>query len=172
MCSLPVTGDTADLWVSTLHPLALLNSRIRFRGCLLLFACFCSCLGIFCVDCRYILSEFLKGNRAESFQNKSFWELPWLLLFSGSVASDSLRPHGLQHARPPCPRVLESAQTHVHWVSDAIWPSHPLSSPSPPALSLYQHQGLFKWLGYLYQVAKVLELHNQSPKWIFRVDIL
>ena len=85
MCSLPVTGDTADLWVSTLHPLALLNSRIRFRGCLLLFACFCSCLGIFCVDCRYILSEFLKGNRVESFQNKSFWELPWLLLFSGSV---------------------------------------------------------------------------------------
>ena len=38
------------------------------------------------------------------------------------------------------------AQTHIHWVSDAIWPSHPLSSPSPPALNLFQHQGLFLWI--------------------------
>ena len=41
----------------------------------------------------------------------------------------------------------ESTQTHVHWVGDAIQPSHPLSSPSPPALNLSQHQGLFKWKG-------------------------
>ena len=40
---------------------------------------------------------------------------------------------------------LELAQTHVHWVSDAIQPSHPLSSPSPPAFNLSQHQGLFQW---------------------------
>ena len=40
----------------------------------------------------------------------------------------------------------ESTQTHIHWVSEAIQPSHPLSSPSPPALSLSQHQGLFKWV--------------------------
>ena len=40
----------------------------------------------------------------------------------------------------------EFTQTHVHWVSDAIQPSHPLSSPSPPALNLSQHQGLFKWV--------------------------
>ena len=43
----------------------------------------------------------------------------------------------------------ESTQTHVHWVSDAIQLSHPLSSPSPPALNLSQHQGLFKWVLYL-----------------------
>ena len=57
----------------------------------------------------------------------------------------------------------ESAQTHVHWVSDAIQLSHPLSSPSPPALSLSQHQGLFQWVGSSHQVAKVLELqlHHQ-----------
>ena len=41
---------------------------------------------------------------------------------------------------------LELAQTHVHWVGDAIQPSHPLSSPSPPAFNLSQHQGLFKWV--------------------------
>ena len=48
-------------------------------------------------------------------------------------------------------------QTHVHRVSDAIQPSHPLSSPSPPALNLSQHQGLFKWVSSSYRVAKVLE---------------
>ena len=51
----------------------------------------------------------------------------------------------------------EPTQTHVHWVSDAIQPSHPLLPPSPPALSLSQHQGLFKWVRSLHQVAKVLE---------------
>ena len=62
--------------------------------------------------------------------------------FSRSVVSDSLRPHEPQHARPPCPSQLpESTQTHVHPVSDAIQPSHPLSSPFPHALSLSQHQG-------------------------------
>ena len=51
----------------------------------------------------------------------------------------------------------ELAQTHVHWVSDAIQPSHPLSPPSPPAFNLSQHQGLFQWVSSLHQVAKVLE---------------
>ena len=55
----------------------------------------------------------------------------------------------------------ESTQTHVHWASDAIQPSHPLSSPSPPALSLSQHQGLFKWVNSLHQLAKVLEFQLQ-----------
>ena len=55
-------------------------------------------------------------------------------------------------------------QTHVHWVSDAFQPSHPLSSPSPPALNLSQQQGLFKWVSSSHQVAKVLEfpLQHQS----------
>ena len=66
--------------------------------------------------------------------------------FSHSVVSDSLRPHESQHARPPVHHQLpESTQTHVHWVGDAIQPSHPLWSPSP-ALDLSQHQGLFKWV--------------------------
>ena len=68
----------------------------------------------------------------------------------------------------------EFTQTHVHWVSDAIQPSHPLSSPSPPVFNLSQHQGLFKWVGSSHQVAKVLEfqLHHHSFHWIFRTDFL
>ena len=60
-------------------------------------------------------------------------------------------------------QLLESTQTHVHWVCDAIQPYHPLSSPSP-AFNLSQNQGLFKWVSSLYQVAKLLEfqLQNQS----------
>ena len=63
----------------------------------------------------------------------------------------------------------ESTQTHVHWVGDAIQPSHSLSSPSPPALSLSRHQGLFKWVSSSHQVAKLLEfqLQHQSFQWIF-----
>ena len=68
----------------------------------------------------------------------------------------------------------EFTQTHVHRVSDAIQPSHPLSSPSPPALNLFHHQGLFKWVSSSHQVAKVLEfqLQHQSFQWIFRTDFL
>ena len=58
-------------------------------------------------------------------------------------------------------QLLEVAQTHVHWVSDAIQPFHPLSSPSPPTFSLSQHQGLFQWVSTSHQVAKVLELQLQ-----------
>ena len=68
----------------------------------------------------------------------------------------------------------EFAQTHIYWVGDAIQPSHPLSSPSPPALSFSQHQGLFQWAGSLHLVAKVLELQlqPQALQWIFWVDFL
>ena len=74
---------------------------------------------------------------------------------------------------PVLHKLPESAQTHVHWVSDATWPSHPLSSSSF-AFNLSQHQGLFQWVSYSCQVAKVLELwlQNQSFHWIFRVDFL
>ena len=63
----------------------------------------------------------------------------------------------------------EFTQTHVHRVSDAIQPSHPLSSPSPPALNPSQHQSLFQWVNSLHEVAKVLEfqLQHQSFQWIF-----
>ena len=68
----------------------------------------------------------------------------------------------------------ELAQTHVHWVGDAIQPSHPLLSPSPSALNLSQHQGLFQWVSSSHQVAEVLELQlqHQSFQWLFRTDFL
>ena len=56
----------------------------------------------------------------------------------------------------------EVTETHIHWVCDAIQPSHPLSSPSPPAFNLSQHQGLFKWVSSSNQVAKVLQNANKK----------
>ena len=60
------------------------------------------------------------------------------------------------------PHLQEFAQTHVYRVGDVIQPSHPLSSPSPPALNLFQHQGLFQWVSSSHQVAKVLEFQHRS----------
>ena len=70
--------------------------------------------------------------------------------------------------------LLEVTQTHVHQVGDAIEPSYSLSSPSPPAFNLSQHQGLFQWVSSSHQVAKVLELQpqNLSLEWIVRIDFL
>ena len=66
-------------------------------------------------------------------------------------------------------QLLELAQTHVHPVGDAIQPSHPLSSPSPLAINLSQHQGLSQWVSSSHQVAKVLDfqLQHQSFQRIF-----
>ena len=74
----------------------------------------------------------------------------------------------LYHQLPELP------QTHAHQVSDAIQPSHPLSSPSPPAFNLSQPRGLFQWVSSSHQVTKLLELQlqHQSFQWIFRADFL
>ena len=71
-------------------------------------------------------------------------------------------------------KLPELVQTLVCWASDATQPSHPLTSPSPPACNLSQHQGLFQWVRSSHQVAKVLEfqLQHQSFQWIFRTDFL
>ena len=81
----------------------------------------------------------------------------------------------MDHSMPGLPvhhQLLESTQTHVHWVSDAIQPSHLLSSPSLPTFNLSQHQGLFKWVSSSHQVAKVLEsqLQHQSFQWKLSQD--
>ena len=71
-------------------------------------------------------------------------------------------------------QLLEFTQTYVHWVGDAIQPSHPQSSLSPPALNLSQHQGLFQWVSSSHQVAKVLkfQLQHHSFQWTLRTDLL
>ena len=95
------------------------------------------------------------------YASKYTWGLS-SVQFSRSVVSDSLWPHESQHARPPCPSpTLEFTQTHVHRGSDAIQPSHPLSSPSPPAFNPSQHQSLFQWVNSSHEVAKVLEFQLQ-----------
>ena len=68
----------------------------------------------------------------------------------------------------------ELARNHVHWIGDAIQPSHPLSPPSPLAFNLSHHKGLFQWVSSSHQVAKLLELQpqHQSFQWIFRADFL
>ena len=88
----------------------------------------------------------------------------------------------MNHSTPALPvhhQLPESNQTHVHWVGDTIQPSYPLLFPSPPALNLSQHQGLFQWVSSLHQVAKVLDfqLQHQSFQWTpelisFRMDCL
>ena len=71
-------------------------------------------------------------------------------------------------------QLKEFTQTHVHWVSDATQPSHPLSSPSLHTFKLSQHQSLFKWGSSSHQVAKVLELQlqHQSLQWTLRTGHL
>ena len=82
--------------------------------------------------------------------------------FSSSAMSNSLRPHGLQHARIPYPfQLLEHTQTHVHWVSDVIQTSHPMSSLTPPNFKHSHHQSFFKCVRSLHQVPKVLEFQLQ-----------
>ena len=90
--------------------------------------------------------------------------------FSPSVMSDSLRPHGLQHARPPYP----SPTPRVYSNSLNPWCHPTISSPvvPSPAFNLSQHQGLFQWVSSSDQVAKVLEFQHQSFQWIFRTDFL
>ena len=91
---------------------------------------------------------------------------------SPSVVSNSLQPHGLQHASLPVHHQLpELTETHIHQVGDAIQPSHALSAPSPLAFNLSQHQGRFKWVSSSHRMAKVLEfqLQHQSFQRIFRL---
>ena len=83
----------------------------------------------------------------------------------------------MNHSTPGLPvhhKLLEITQIHAHQVGDAIQPSHPLSSPSPPAPSPSQHQGLFQWVNSSHEVAKVLEfqLQHQSFQWTPRTDLL
>ena len=75
---------------------------------------------------------------------------------------------------PVLNQLPELGQIHVLWVSDAIQPSHPLSSPSLSTFNLSQHQDLFQWVSSSHQVAKILEiqLQHQSFQWILRVDFL
>ena len=116
--------------------------------------------------------HFTREDRWQIHENMLYIIVYSLLLSSRSVVSDSLWPMDCSTPGFPVPHHLpEFAQNHVHWVSDAIQPSRPLSPPSP-ALNLFQHQDLFQWVSSSHKVAKVLELWHQCFQWIFRVDFL
>ena len=95
------------------------------------------------------------------------------LLFSRSVTSDSVTAWTTACQASLSLTISKFAQIHVHWVGDAIQPSH-LLLPTSPVFNLSQHQGFFHWVGSLHQVAKVVELQlqRQSFQLIFRTDFL
>ena len=128
-----------------------------------LCVCVCACM------CVYV------GINVWTAKRLYIYIMEYSVQFSPSVMSDSLWPHGLQHARPPCPSPIPGVNSNScpsnRWCHK---PSHPLSSPSPPTFNLSQHQGLFQWVSSSHQVAKVLEfqLQHQPFQWIFRTDFL
>ena len=112
---------------------------------------FCYCLSMYFLLKKYLFRSSRFSSAAQSCPNH--WD-----------PTECSTPGLSVHLQLP-----EFTQTYVHWVCDAIQPSHPLSSPSPPAFNLSQHQGLFQWVSSSHQVAKVLEfqLQHQSFQWIF-----
>ena len=132
--------------------------------------------------CTYIRQVIVKTKREGKLNKIQFYKMERFFKLSGDQFSSvtQLCPalcNPMDYSTPRLPvhhQPLELTQTHVHWVNDAIEPSHPLSSPSPPNFNLSQHQGLFRWVSSSHQVAKVLEfqLQHQSFQWIFRTDLL
>ena len=99
------------------------------------------------------------------------------LQFSSVTQSCPTLCNPMNHSMPGLPvhqQLPEFTQTHVHWVGNAVQPSHPLSSPSPPAPNSSQYQSIFQWVNSSHEVAKVLEfqLQHQSFQWTPRTGLL
>ena len=140
--------------------------------CLYVFFLGFTLSGTLCTSCTWLTISFpmlgnvsavISSNISRSFLSLlSFWD-PYnanvgafnvvqrslsSVQFSRSVVSDSLQPHEPQHASPPCPSPTPRVYPNSCPLSRWCYPTHPLSSPSPPALNLSQHQGLFKWVSF------------------------
>ena len=129
---------------------------------------------------HFLFCLFFFFKKGRSYSVAPCWEQEYFCKQNHYTESVQL-VHPLSHVwlfeTPGLPahhQVPELGQTHVHWVLDAVQPSHPLSSPSPPAFNLSQHQSLFQWVSSSHQVAKVLEFQLQHPsfQWLFRTDFL
>ena len=119
---------------------------------------------------KIFLFEFLKVYLLIkiSFSSVQFSSVAQLCLTLWNPMNRSTPGLPVHHQLP------EFAQIYAHWVGDATQPSHPLSSPSPPAPKPSQYQGLFQWVNSSHEVAKVLEfqLQHQSFQWTPRTDLL
>ena len=161
----PILSYMKRFYILEINPLSVISFAIIFshsEGCLLILLIVSFAVQKLSSLIRFHLFNFI------SIIVVQFSSVPQSCLTICNPVNHSMPGLPVYHQLP------ESTQTHVHWVSDAIQPSHPLSSPSPPALNLSQHQGLFKWVSPLHQVAKVLEfqLHHQSLQWTPRADLL
>ena len=136
-----------------------------------------------CFSCLLVLGAkglvVRKGYMTASLVELIVWWRWWLLNNQFSSVSQSCPTlcDPMDCSMPGLPghhQLLELTQTHVHWISDAIQPSYPLSSPSLPTFNLSQHQGLYQWVSSSQQVAKILQfqLQHQSFQWILRTDLL
>ena len=148
-------------------PLCSLSTLLKGSFCLLIFYNFF--LFTFCV----ISSRSLSGLK----ENENRMTVPQITQFSSAAQSCPTICDPMDYSMTGFPvhhQLLEPNQTHVHHISDVTQPSHPLSSPSPPAFNPSHHQGLFKWVSSSHQVAKVLEfqVQHQSFQWKFRTDFI
>ena len=106
----------------------------------------------------FVIAFLLRSSSVQSLSHVRLFATPWITAHQASLSITNSR---------------SLLKTHVHWVSDATQPSHPLLSPSPLLhLQSFPASGLFQWIISLYQVAKVLELQHQSFQWIFRTNFL
>ena len=127
--------------------------------------------------CRSLIFIRCRGMKMDTKENNKSHELRMIRLKLSAPGRERKSPflfffflinfycklHGLQHSRLPCPSPSPGvAQTHAHWVSDALQPSYPLSPPSPPVFNPSQHQGLFQCVSSSHQVGKVLEFQPQQ----------
>ena len=166
-----MVGDAEDSRTFCLHP-EVEKERTTFRG---------SCISMMVlhtvISHSYLLSfslyrslmlkgskVFKEGRRLRLFKFSICLPLLLLLLLSRfsrvrlcATPWTAARQASLSIANS------ESTQTHVHWVDDAIQPSHLLSSPSPPALNLSQHQGLFQWVSWRLAVPKTIKMTLVRP---------
>ena len=115
-----------------------------------------------------VLVELISSGKSDTLQT---------IQFSSVAQSCPTLCNPMNCSMPGLPvhhQLPEFTQTHVHWVGDAIQPSHPLLSPFSPAPNPSQHQGLFQWVNSLHKAAKVLEfqLQHQSFQWTPRTDLL
>ena len=108
--------------------------------------------------CLYEFKAFSIFSSIQLLSHVRLFATPWITAHQASLSITNSWTH----------------QTHVHRVGDAIQPSHPLSSPSPPAPNPSQHQGLFQWINSSHEVAKILEfqLQHHSFQWTPRTDLL